>query len=101
MGVFCTGFSAMGTTPCLICGVAFPQNYSCCPGLLVFAVRMLRTKDSGTAIEFIETNMETMLNSIRGGFIDLFNKQQRKLLRKFSDKFQRGKELVDAIEVAG
>ena len=96
LGVFTGGYVAVGTVPCF-CGLIYPKNYSCCPGLLTTAIELHRTGSGSqqcVAIQFIDRNADSFVNALRGKFRQQLDSKRRKhLLRKMVGDLECGDQL--------
>jgi len=104
LGVFSSGYALPGTIPCLSCGIAVPKNYECCPALFLTALDLIESgseTETEAGIRFLDSHIATLVNSLRGGFADLFTKQYLLQIETLASDLQCGDELRRIIDERG
>lgn len=96
LGVFTVGYTIPGTIPCLSCGIISPKNYTCCPKLFTTALELHHDGTDSqrlVALQFIDTHAETLLNSLRGRFVECFGQEARRRLTDLVTQLKCGNAL--------
>lgn len=96
LGIFTVGYTIPGTIPCLQCGIIYPKNYTCCPGLFTTALELHHNGTDSQrrlALQFIDSHGETLLNSFRGRFVECFGQEARKRLTELVTQLKCGNTL--------
>jgi hypothetical protein len=104
LGVFTVGYTIPGTIPCLRCGVVFPKKYTCCPKLFTTAVELhYDGTDSQRRIvlQFMDSHAETLLNSLRGRFVECFRPEVRNRLSELAPQLICGDALQGILAKVG
>jgi hypothetical protein len=96
LGVFTVGYTIPGTVPCLKCGIVSPKSYTCCPRLFTTALEFhcnATDVQRQIVLQFIDCHAETLLNSLRGRFLECFSLEVRKRLAELASQLKCGDAL--------
>jgi hypothetical protein len=101
LGIFSVGYAVPGTVPCLYCGIYYPKNYTCCPGLFRAALQLHREGTESQrqlALLFIDSHAATLLNSLRGRFVESLDQRTRENLARLATELKCGDALQRALD---